>query len=606
MNSYDRNVKPQKEDLSIVIIGHVDHGKSTVIGRMLADTDSLPQGKLEQVREKCRRNSKPFEYAFLLDALKDEQEQGITIDSARCFFKTQKRNYILIDAPGHKEFLKNMVTGASRAEAALLVIDAMEGIMENTIRHVYLLSLLGKTQVCVLINKMDLVGYDRSRYETIVLQLKDILAKVNVTTSFYIPVSGFEGDNIFYRSGKTEWYSGPSVIEALDSFEPTMLSEDKPFRMPVQGVYKFTSEGDDRRIIAGTIESGKVRVGDELIFYPSGKKSRIRSIEAFNESDKSEIGAGYSTGLTLTEQIYVKRGEIAALPSEPAPRITTRMRATLFWLGKEPMEPGREYILKLGTARVNVQIESIIRIIDAATLETSETGSINRHQAADCILKLDKQIAFDICEEFPPTGRFVIVDNFEIVGGGIIQEALEDLQSNIRDKVRIRDIKWEKSGISEEARAEKYAQRPVLILITGKKDSGKKKVARALEKKLFDEGRIVYFMGIGNFLYGVDSDIREKNQANREEHFRRLAEVANLMLNAGVILIITAIDIKKDDIDILTTVVSPEKIEVVVLGDMDCSDYSYSLRIREPDPVGNSVEMVKGLLRDKGVIFKLL
>lgn len=266
--------------MNIVIVGHVDHGKSTIIGRMLADTDSLPSGKLEQVREKCRRNSKPFEYAFLLDALKDEQEHGITIDSARCFFKTEKRNYILIDAPRHIEFLKNMVTGAARAETALLVIDANEGIKENSKRHGYLLSMLGIKQLCVLINKMDLVDYDNKIYDEIVKEYSEFLNKINIKPSHFIPVSGINGENIVNKSENMSWYNGKSVLEALDGFTSLGLPEDKPFRMPVQGVYKFTKYGDDRRIIAGAIETGSLNVGDEVLFYPPGNKSKnYRSLQ---------------------------------------------------------------------------------------------------------------------------------------------------------------------------------------------------------------------------------------------------------------------------------------------------------------------------------------
>ena len=270
-----------KENMNIVIVGHVDHGKSTIIGRLLADTNSLPIGKLEQVQEKCRRNSKPFEYAFLLDALKDEQAQGITIDSARCFFKTKKRNYIIIDAPGHIEFLKNMITGASRADAALLVIDANEGIKENSKRHGYMLSFLGINQITVIINKMDLMDYDEKVFNNIVSEYKDFLSKINLNVDCFVPVSGSLGDNIANTSYNMKWYKGMTILDLLDTFQVMLNANSKlSFRMPVQGVYKFTGFGDNRRIIAGTIDSGKISVGDEVVFYPSGKKSIVNSIES--------------------------------------------------------------------------------------------------------------------------------------------------------------------------------------------------------------------------------------------------------------------------------------------------------------------------------------
>ena len=243
----------------------------------------------------------------MLDALKDERSQGITIDAARCFFKSKKRNYLILDAPGHVEFLKNMVTGASNAEAALLVIDAKEGIMENSTRHGYLLSMLGIRQIAVLVNKMDLVDYDRSVYEDIKKNYSDFLEKIGIKASCFIPVSGFQGDNITERSENMPWYDGDTVLERLDLFETAGLPIDMPFRMPVQGVYKFTQDGDDRRIVAGTVETGKLKVGDTVIFYPSGKKSKVKTIEAFNAPAPEICIPGMATGFTLEDQIYITR-----------------------------------------------------------------------------------------------------------------------------------------------------------------------------------------------------------------------------------------------------------------------------------------------------------
>ncbi|MBI2442249.1 MAG: 50S ribosome-binding GTPase, partial [Lentisphaerae bacterium] len=243
----------QTEQMSIVMAGHVDHGKSTIIGRLLVETDALPKGKLEAVRALCRRNAKPFEYAFLLDALKDEQAQGITIDTARCFFKTAKRHYVLIDAPGHVEFLKNMITGAARAEAALLVIDAKAGIQENTKRHGYMLSMLGLRQLAVLVNKMDLVEYRQAPFVEIVAKYTQFLELLQIKPVSFIPVSGTEGVNIAAPAAQTAWYKGPTVLEQIDRFQMKKLPEKLPFRFPVQDIYKFTEQGDERRILAGTV-----------------------------------------------------------------------------------------------------------------------------------------------------------------------------------------------------------------------------------------------------------------------------------------------------------------------------------------------------------------
>src|SRR5215211_5098835 len=296
---------PGTQRMSIVIVGHVDHGKSTVIGRLLADTHSLPEGKLEQIRAQCELNSKPFEYAFLLDALKDEQAQGITIDAARVFFKSAVRPYLILDAPGHIEFLKNMITGAARAEAALLVIDAAEGVQENSRRHGYMVSMLGVRQLAVVVNKMDLVGWDRAVYDRIVREYGAFLEQVGIRPSGFIPVSGRGGDNIADRSPNLPWYEGPTVLGVLDAFRNEPAPVNQPFRMPVQDVYKFTKQGDDRRIVSGTLDAGTMKVGDTMIFYPSGKKSRVKSIEAFNRSSLTKVEAGWAVGLTLQEQIYI-------------------------------------------------------------------------------------------------------------------------------------------------------------------------------------------------------------------------------------------------------------------------------------------------------------
>lgn len=593
-----------REGMNIVIVGHVDHGKSTIIGRLLADTNSLPKGKLEKVKEMCRRNSKPFEYAFLLDALKDEQAQGITIDTARCFFKTDKRNYLILDSPGHIEFLKNMITGASRAEAALLVIDANEGIRENSRRHGYMLSMLGIKQISVLINKMDLADYDADVYKNIVDELKDFLKKINITAKSFIPVSGMKGDNIARYSKKMNWYNGKTVLETLDSFINEKSHEDKPFRMPVQGVYKFTKDGDSRRIIAGTVASGKLSIGDEVIFYPSGKKSKVKSIEAFNKEKQLNVTAAYATGFTLEEQIYITRGEIGAVLSEPKPNVTSRIKVNLFWLGKYPIEKEKKYVFKLGTVQVGFRLEEISMVIDASNLEKQKKDIIEKHDVAECILKLDKAIAFDLAHEISETSRFVIVDNYQIVGGGIIEEALKDEQTWIRKKVFIRDNKWEKSWVTKVERAEKYNQKPTLILMTGEKVAQKKEIAKALEKKLVDGGKIAYFLGIGNVLYGVDADIKSKIKNNKKECLRRLAEVSNIMLDAGIILIVTATELTQDDLNIIKTTVNSNNIETIWIGENVTTDIKYTLLITSPDTLEKAVAKIKRMLQERGIIFK--
>ncbi len=590
--------------MNIVIGGHVDHGKSTVVGRLLADTGSLPEGKLEAVRAHCERNARPFEYAFLLDALKDEQAQGITIDAARVFFKTARRHYIIIDAPGHIEFLKNMVTGASRAEAALLVIDAKEGVQENSRRHGYMMSMLGIRQIAVLVNKMDLVGNDQRHFERIVREYSDFLEKIGVHPSAFIPASGLLGENIASRAASMPWYQGPTVLEALDRFASEAPAYDKPFRMPVQDVYKFTAQGDDRRIVAGTIETGTVQVGDEVVFYPSGKRSRVRSVEAFNKPVQQQASAGQAAGITLTEQIYVARGEIAALASQPKAEVTTRLRVSLFWLGKQPFTDRKDYMLKLGTARVPCRLEAVHRVVDASNLDTSESkDQIDRHDVAECTLKLSRAVAFDVADLIAATSRFVIVDDYEIRGGGIVREALPDRQSEIREKVMLRNFKWEPSIIPPERRAEKYSQKACLLLITGSQDVSRKALAKELEARLFEDGRVVYFLGMANVVYGVDADI-ERGTENRAEHLRRLGEVANIMLDAGALLIVTAQELTQEDLEVVTTAVSPERLEVIWVGDRVTTDLSYDLILGEAEAEADGTERIKQLLQDQGVLFR--
>jgi bifunctional enzyme CysN/CysC len=593
-----------KERMSIVIAGHVDHGKSTILGRLLADSQSLPDGKLERIKAYCERNSKPFEYAFLIDALKDEQTQGITIDSARVFLRSKRRDYILHDAPGHIEFLKNMITGASRAEAALLIIDVMEGVRENSRRHGYILSLLGIKQIAVLINKMDLAGYRKERFERVAEDYSRFLSSIGLSPLGFVPVSGFAGDNLVTLSQKTSWYRGQTVLEILGKFADVKPSVDQPFRMPVQDVYKFTELGDSRRIVAGTIETGSIRVGDEVVFYPSGKKSRIKSIENFNGAEKNEASAPYATGFQLTEQIYILRGEMASKASDLRPKVTSRLRVSLFWLGKEPMRMDKDYLLKIGTAKVSARIEEIRGVIDSSTLSAVDVGDkIGRYEVAECILKLRKAIAFDLADEVATTSRFVIVDHYDIRGGGIALEALEDKQTLLRDKLFLRDYKWEKSLIPQEVRAERYGQRPTLILITGEKDSGKKPFAKHLEERLFLDGNLVYFLGIANVLYGVDADIKSQ-LGRREEHLRRLAEVVHLMLDAGFIVIATAIELTQEDLEEITTVINQDSILVIWMGETVITDIQFDFKIPKAEDVISAVETVKKTLCEKKILIR--
>lgn len=597
-----------KEQMNVVFVGHVDHGKSTVIGRLLADTNSLPKGKLEAIRDRCLKSGKPFEYAFLIDALKDEQAQSITIDSARVFFQSQNRNYIIIDAPGHIEFIKNMVTGASHAEAAILVIDAAEGVQENSRRHGYLLGMLGIKKIVVLINKMDLVGYSQSVYQQIQNEFETFLKGLGISPLFTIPASGREGDCIIDCDHQMPWYKGPTLLAALDSFEKAVATVNQPLRVPVQDVYKFSTFGDARRIVAGSIASGRLSVGDELVFYPSGKRTQVKSLEAFNSQQPLHLDSGDAVGFTMNEQIYVHRGQIVAREGEPAPFVSKRLRVSLFWLGRQPLVKEKDYFLKLGTAKERVQLETIHKIIDAADYASrNEKTEIGHHDVAEVSLMLTHPIAFDTSENLPGTSRFVLVDQFEIAGGGIVLEALPDPESQIRDDVVIRNQKWIRSTVSMEQRAERYNQNSALIIISGQRHVGRKTLAALLERQLFEDGKQAYYLGLGSFLYGVNADLKRHDAPGGwRESMRRFAEVAHIFLDAGQILIATALELTADDLNVIQAVIDENKIKTVWLGGEVSTDLPVDLVFHHGESLQEAVVQIKRLLQDSGIIFKPL
>lgn len=524
---------PPREQLNIVIVGHVDHGKSTLLGRLYADTGTLPEGKLEKVQAICAQQGKEFEYAFLFDAFLEEQEQGITIDTARTFFIHKGRQYIIIDAPGHKEFLKNMVSGAARAEAALLVIDALEGVKEQSKKHGHLLSLLGVKQVTVVVNKMDLVGYRQAVFDGIEKEYRNFLAQHKVIPERVVPVSAKVGDNVAVKSSKMPWYTGPTVLEALDLFKKETVGAGQPLRFPVQDVYKF----DARRIVAGRLATGRLRVGDRLVFFPSNKSANVKTLEAFNvEPPPTEAQAGQSIGITLDEQIFIERGEIAS-HDETIPLVSTAFRANIFWLGRRPLERGRKYVLRLATREVECEVAVIHRILDAADLgERGSTGSVGRNEVAELTIRTKSPLAFDSTTAFEATARFVIVDGYDISGGGIVTEMVRDEQEFLRDEARRRDIAWVKGEVGAEERAQHYGHRAAIVLFTGAPHAGNSFLGRKLEALLVAEGRHAYLLDAGNLRRGLDADL---NEADAVEMVRRYGEVARLLVDTGLIVIST-------------------------------------------------------------------
>ncbi len=587
-----------REQMNIVIVGHVDHGKSTVIGRLLADTESLPQGKLDQVRAMCERNSRPFEYAFLLDALKDEQAQGITIDAARCFFKSAARDYIIIDAPGHIEFLKNMVTGAARAEAALLVIDAREGVRENSRRHGYLLSMLGIRQIAVLVNKMDLVDFDMSVFERIRQEYTRFLEDIELHPLGFIPIAAREGINLTRRA---EGYEGSTVLEILDSFSKQAGKEHQPFRFAVQDVYKFTEEGDDRRILAGTIETGAIATGDRVVFLPSGKQSQVQSIESFHRPPSSTAAAGQAVGFTLAEELYIRPGEIMCRIGQAPAQVTSKLRVNIFWLGKAPMIPGKKYKLKLATARMPVYLTEIRRVLDAADLKTEKgKNELERHDVGECVLETMKPLACDPSAQIEGTGRFVIVDNYEIAGGGIVLEALPSEQSLLKEHIAEREAAWERGFVLPHHRETRNGHKSKFVLLTGPSGDYVRAVGKTLEKRLFEAGFSAYYLGISSMDKGIGSDVADAFD-RREETVRRLGELARIMTDSGAIFIAAVPNADRYELKMLRALVRPQEILAVRVGPGAPGDEGEDLQVTAAE-AGDASRETELALREEDIL----
>jgi bifunctional enzyme CysN/CysC len=522
------------DQLKIVIVGHVDHGKSTVVGRLLYDTGSLREGKLEELKRAAANRGAPFEWANLMDALQAERDQNITLDTAQIWFRTTRRQYVIIDAPGHIEFLKHMVTGAAQAEAALLVIDAQEGVQENSHRHGYLLHLLGIRQVVVLVNKMDLEDFSQARFDQIEAQFRAWLQTIGLEPKIFIPIVAREGDNIAVRSANMPWWNGPTVLEALGGLQSVGRPINQPLRFPIQDVYRF----DQRRILAGRVESGRLQVGDRLLFSPENKLSTVKSIESWSAPPVTEAHAGESVGITLTEQIFVERGALASHESPP-PYVLSRFKARVFWLGRQPLRQGRKYKLRLATQESECQIDELNRVIDASTLNAVEhvggVAFVGRHEVAELVIKTRRPIAFDTITEIVPTGRFVLVDGCEVAGGGIILE--DSYPRRTSDALhKSQNIYWTAPKISTRQRTERNGHAGCVIWLTGLSGAGKSTIATELERDLFALGKHVYVLDGDNIRHGLCADLGFSPE-DRCENIRRIGEVAKLFADAGVICI---------------------------------------------------------------------
>jgi bifunctional enzyme CysN/CysC len=529
--------------MKLVIVGHVDHGKSTLIGRMLHDTDSLPEGKAEAVRAMSERRGMPMEWAFVLDALQAERDQGITIDTTQIWFKTATRPYVIIDAPGHKEFLKNMVSGAASADAAILVVDAKEGVQEQTRRHGYILHLLGLEQVIVAVNKMDLVDHDEARFRAVAHEVHDYLGGMGITPAHILPVSARFGDGLATTSEHMPWFEGPTLVEGLDGLTPKPLPVELPLRFPVQDVYKF----DERRILAGRIESGKITVGDTLLFSPSGGRAKVNSIEAWNvEGPILSASAGQSVGITLDDQLFVERGHVASHEVDP-PVQTNVFRARIFWLGRAPLEVGRRYKMKLATVEHPVEVQAIERVIDVADLSERPAERIERNEVGEVILRARAMLSIDPFTDNPRLGRFVLIDGYDMAGGGLVSmEGFADQRRAHRPTSQ--NITAVETRVSTDARWAANGHRSGVLWLTGLSGAGKSTLALELEHALFRKGWQAYVLDGDNIRFGLSSDLGFAPE-DRAENIRRVGEVAALFARAGMLVITAFISPYREDRD---------------------------------------------------------
>ena len=402
--------------LKFVIVGHVDHGKSTLIGRLLHDTNSLPPDKIKEIKKASKELGKKTEFAYLLDHLKEERQQGVTIDTTQVFFKTEKREYVIIDAPGHVEFVKNMITGASQAEAALLIADVKEGVREQTKRHAYILSMLGLSQVIIIINKMDLVNYEQKHFDEVKKDIDRFLTSINIKVNYYIPISAAKGDNVAKKSKNMKWYKGKTTLESLDYLKSRLSAENKPLVFPVQDVYKI----DEKRIVVGRIEAGSIAKGDKIKILPDGNITKVKSIEKFKENiDKAK--ADESIGVTTEDSLFINRGNVICKPHQEI-QLSDEFRANIFWISKKSFNKDRRITLKCATQQISCKVDKIYKRFDSSTLKVIEKNAekLDNLEVGEVLIKTKKPIAVTRFNDIQELGRFVFIEDDNTCAGGII------------------------------------------------------------------------------------------------------------------------------------------------------------------------------------------
>jgi bifunctional enzyme CysN/CysC len=517
--------QPRQRAFPIVIVGHIDHGKSTLIGRMLHDTDSLPTGKVEELKRVSEKRGQPFEWSFVLDALQLERDQAITVDSTQIWFSTPQRRYVIIDAPGHREFLRNMVTGAANASAGVIVVDAKQGVSEQTRRHAYLLHLIGIPQVVVAINKMDLVDFSETRFQEVEDEMTSYLADIGLSAQAMVPVSAAQGDNLATRSDRTPWYDGPTITEALDAFPRPAAPTERPFRLPVQDVYRQ----DGRRLIVGRVESGTLSVGNEITVWPTGRSAKVMSFESWNPPEPiTSISGGQSVALTLNDELYIERGHVLTLPTA-GPRMANALSVRLFWLSRDALRQGEALTLKLATAEYDVVVDSIDTVIDVSDLSRHRGHEVSQNGVAEVTLRCRSDITFDLFHDFPALGRAVLLDGYQVVGGCII-EGGEEIETASRNLTAV------PQSVSAEERAKANGYGGAVLWMAGLSGAGKSTLAMALQRELFNRGIHVYTLDGDNVRKGLNRDLGFSEE-ERDENLRRVAEVAKLFADAGMIVI---------------------------------------------------------------------
>jgi len=543
-----------KSLLRFITCGSVDDGKSTLIGRLLYDSKMIFEDQLaalEADSKKVGTQGGAIDFALLVDGLAAEREQGITIDVAYRFFSTEKRKFIVADTPGHEQYTRNMVTGASTADAAVILIDARKGVLTQTRRHSYLVSLLGIRNVVLAVNKMDLVGWDRTVFEAIVADYRAFAEQIGLKVFTPIPISGLGGDNIATRSEATPWFDGPILMDWLEGVEVEDDLQAKPFRMPVQWVNRPNL---DFRGFSGLIASGIIKPGDRIRALPSGRESRVARIVTL-PGDLDQAVAGQSVTLTLEDEIDISRGDVIATADAPAP-VANQFEATLVWMDDEPLPPGRTYLLKLGARTVSASVTDIKHRVNVNTLEHTAAKRLELNEIGVCNLSLDQAIPFEAYADNRQMGGFILIDRLSnrTVGAGLLNFALR----------RADNIHWQHTDVSKTSRAALKSQRGQVVWLTGLSGAGKSTIANLVEKRLHALGRHTYLLDGDNVRHGLNKDLGFTEE-DRVENIRRVAEVAKLMVDAGLIVLTAFISPFRAERQLARDILEPgEFIEVFV------------------------------------------